>query len=86
MNLLTVPPLAFVTITGPQIISAILLATGRDARRNSLAFLLGVALAITAGTMLAYWITSQFERDVGPSGQGTVKTVSTDWSSCSSCF
>jgi threonine/homoserine/homoserine lactone efflux protein len=78
MSLLTVLPLAFVMIAGPQIISAILLATGQDARRNSLAFLAGAALAITVGTMVAYWVTSLLERAAGPSGQGTVKTV-IDW-------
>jgi threonine/homoserine/homoserine lactone efflux protein len=78
VSLLTVLPLAFVMIAGPQIISAILLATGHDARRNSLAFLAGAALAITTGTMVAYWVTSQLERAAGPSGQGTVKTM-IDW-------
>jgi threonine/homoserine/homoserine lactone efflux protein len=78
VSFLTVLPLAFVMIAGPQIITAILLATGHDARRNSLAFLAGAALAITAGTMIAYWITSQLERAASPSGQGTVKTV-IDW-------
>jgi small neutral amino acid transporter SnatA (MarC family) len=78
VSFLTVLPLALVMIAGPQIISAILLATGHDARRNSLAFLAGAALAITAGTMLAYWRTGQLERAAGPSGQGTVKTV-IDW-------
>ena len=51
MSFLTVLPLAFVMIAGPQIISATLLATGPDARRNSLALLAGAALAITARTM-----------------------------------
>jgi threonine/homoserine/homoserine lactone efflux protein len=78
VSFLTVLPLAFVMIAGPQIITAILLATGRDARRNSLAFLAGAALAITAGTMVAYWVTSLLERAASPSGQGTVKTV-IDW-------
>jgi hypothetical protein len=78
MGFLTVLPLAFVMIAGPQIISAILLATGNDARRNSLAFLAGAALAVTAGTMVAYWVTGLLERAAGPSGQGTVKTV-IDW-------
>jgi small neutral amino acid transporter SnatA (MarC family) len=50
VSVLTVLPLAFVMIAGPQIITAVLLATGRDPRRNSLAFLTGAALAITAGT------------------------------------
>jgi threonine/homoserine/homoserine lactone efflux protein len=78
VSFLTVLPLAFVMIAGPQIISATLLATGRDARRNSLAFLAGAALAITAGTMVAYWVTSLLEQAAGPSRQGTVKTV-IDW-------
>jgi hypothetical protein len=48
VNLLAILPLAIVMIAGPQIISATLIATSQDARRNSLAFLAGVALAITA--------------------------------------
>jgi threonine/homoserine/homoserine lactone efflux protein len=78
VSFLTVLPLAFVMIAGPQIISATLLATGRDARRNSLAFLAGAALAVAAGTLVAYWVTSELERAASPSGQGTVKTV-LDW-------
>jgi threonine/homoserine/homoserine lactone efflux protein len=78
VSFLTVLPLAFVMIAGPQIITAILLATGHDARRNSLAFLAGAALAITAGTTIAYWVTGLLERTAGPDGQGTVKTV-IDW-------
>ena len=35
MSFLTVLPLASVMIAGPQIVSATLLATGRDPRRNS---------------------------------------------------
>jgi hypothetical protein len=66
MSFLTVLPLAFVMIAGPQIISATLLATGPDARRNSLAFLAGAALAITAGTMVAYWATSLLEQTADP--------------------
>jgi small neutral amino acid transporter SnatA (MarC family) len=71
MSFLTVLPLALVMIAGPQTISAILLASGHDTRRNSLAFLAGAALAITAGTMVAHWATSLLERAAGPSGQGT---------------
>ena len=78
MSFLTVLPLAFVMIAGPQIISATLLATGQAPRRNSQAFLAGAALAITAGTLIAYWVTSELERAASPSGQGTVKTV-IDW-------
>lgn len=41
-------------------------------------FRAGAALAITAGTMVAYWVTGQLGRAAGPSGQGMVKTV-IDW-------
>jgi cytochrome c biogenesis protein CcdA len=47
--LLTVLPMAVVMSAGPQIVTAIFLATSREAKRNSLAFLLGIALATTIG-------------------------------------
>lgn len=53
-DLLTALPLAVVMIAGPQIVSAIVLATSAQARRNSMAFLLGVALATTVGVTIAY--------------------------------
>jgi small neutral amino acid transporter SnatA (MarC family) len=68
VSLLTVLPLALVMIAGPQI-TAILLATGHDARRNSLAFLAGAALAITAGTMVAHWVTGLLERAPARAGR-----------------
>jgi small neutral amino acid transporter SnatA (MarC family) len=40
-------PLAFVMIAGPQILSAIFLATSEDWRRNSAAFVAGAAVSIT---------------------------------------
>lgn len=46
MNLLSVLPLALVMIAGPQIITAIFLVSGRDPKRNSLAFLAGAGLAV----------------------------------------
>lgn len=78
MNLLAILPLAIVMIAGPQIISATLIATSQDARRNSLAFLAGVALAITVGTMVVYWAASLAESSTGPRSQGAVGTV-IDW-------
>jgi threonine/homoserine/homoserine lactone efflux protein len=78
MDVLAVLPLAFVMIAGPQIISAIMLATGRDARRNSLAFLAGAALAITVGTMVAYWLFRLVDISARPTSKGTVGTV-IDW-------
>jgi hypothetical protein len=41
-------------------------------------FLVGASLAITAGAMVAYWVTGQLGRAAEPSGQGTVQTV-IDW-------
>jgi cytochrome c biogenesis protein CcdA len=78
VNLLAILPLAIVMIAGPQIISATLLATSQDARRNSLAFLAGVALAITAGTMVAYWVTGLVKSTARDTSQGTFATV-IDW-------
>jgi threonine/homoserine/homoserine lactone efflux protein len=78
VNLLAVLPLAIVMVAGPQILTAILLATSEDARRNSLAFVAGVALAITVGTMVAYWLTSLIKTSAGSERQGTVGTV-IDW-------
>jgi hypothetical protein len=78
VNLLAILPLAIVMIAGPQIISATLIATSQDARRNSVAFLAGVALAITAGTMIAYWVTGLVKTSTRPASQGTFATV-IDW-------
>jgi hypothetical protein len=52
--ILTVLPLAFVMIAGPQIISAVFLATSVDWARNSLAYLAGAALSITVAVTAAY--------------------------------
>jgi small neutral amino acid transporter SnatA (MarC family) len=41
-------PMAFVMIAGPQILSAIFLATSEDWRRNSAAYVAGAALSVTA--------------------------------------
>ncbi|MFE0593705.1 GAP family protein [Micromonospora echinospora] len=54
MNLLSVLPLALVMVAGPQIISAVFLASGRNARRASLAFVLGAGFALFVGLGLWY--------------------------------
>jgi len=53
-KLLAVLPLVFVMIAGPQIISAIFLATSADWARNSAALLVGAALSISAVITIAY--------------------------------
>jgi cytochrome c biogenesis protein CcdA len=50
--------MAFVMSAGPQIVAATFLATSRDAKRNSLAFLGGVAVATTIGVTIFYFLGS----------------------------
>jgi hypothetical protein len=54
MNFLTLLPMAFVMIAGPQILSAVFLATSDDWRRNSAAYIFGAALSITLFVTLAF--------------------------------
>jgi threonine/homoserine/homoserine lactone efflux protein len=78
VSFLSVLPLAVVMVAGPQLISAVMLATGQDARRNSLAFLAGAALAVTVGTLVAYGLFRVVEIAARPTSKGTVGTV-IDW-------
>lgn len=57
--LLTILPMAVVMSAGPQIVTAIFLATSRDAKRNSLAFLTGVAVATTIGVSVFFFLSSK---------------------------
>jgi hypothetical protein len=50
--------MAFVMIAGPQILSAIFLATSENWRRNSAAYIAGAALSITAIVTIAYFAGS----------------------------
>jgi Sap, sulfolipid-1-addressing protein len=65
VNFLTLLPMAFVMIAGPQILSAIFLATSEDWKRTSIAYITGAALSITAFVTLAYLLGGG--RDGGPS-------------------
>jgi small neutral amino acid transporter SnatA (MarC family) len=84
VDVLAILPLAIVMVAGPQIVSAIVLATGQDARRNSLAFLAGVALAITVGTMVAFWLFRLVKTSAPAEGKARSGPLSTGWSSRSS--
>jgi Sap, sulfolipid-1-addressing protein len=53
-GLLTVLPLAIVMVAGPQLLSAIFLATSEGWQKNSAAFLAGVLLAVTGFVTAAY--------------------------------
>ncbi len=55
-DLATILPMAFVMCAGPQIITAILLATSENSRKNSLAFLAGVGTAVVVVTTALYLI------------------------------
>jgi cytochrome c biogenesis protein CcdA len=58
---LTVLPMAVVMSAGPQIVTAIFLATSRNAKKNSLAFLVGVAAAATLGVSVFYLLGGRFD-------------------------
>ena len=69
MSLLTVLPLAVVMVAGPQILSAIFLATSGEWRRNSAAYVFGASLSISAVVTLAYLLSD------GASRQGTSNDI-----------
>lgn len=56
MNIAKIIPMAVVMIAGPQILSAIFLATSENWRRNSLAFVAGAALSITLIVSIAFFV------------------------------
>jgi threonine/homoserine/homoserine lactone efflux protein len=58
MNLAKIIPMAFVMIAGPQILTAIFLATSQSWRRNTAAFLAGAALSITLVVTVAYFVST----------------------------
>jgi threonine/homoserine/homoserine lactone efflux protein len=51
-------PMAFVMIAGPQILSSIFLATSENWRRNSIAYISGAALSITAIVTAAFLLST----------------------------
>ena len=57
MTLAKIIPLAFVMIAGPQILSAIFLATSEDWRGNSAALVAGAAVSITAVVTAAFFLS-----------------------------
>jgi hypothetical protein len=54
VNFLTLIPMAFVMIAGPQILSAIFLATSHEWQRNSLAFVTGATGSVLIVVTIAY--------------------------------
>jgi hypothetical protein len=58
VGLLQILPMAFVMIAGPQILSAIFLATSQNWAKNSAAYVFGAFLSITAFVTAAYFLGS----------------------------
>lgn len=56
MDFAKILPMAFVMIAGPQILSAIFLATSENWRRNSAAYVVGAAISISAFVTVAYLV------------------------------
>jgi hypothetical protein len=61
-------PMAFVMVAGPQIVTAILLATGTRPRRESAFFLLGAGVATFIGVTASYFLTGLVKRGGAPLG------------------
>lgn len=78
MTLAAILPLSFVMIAGPQIISAFFLATSKDWGRDSLSYLAGAAVSITAVVTLAYVVASGTTQAADSRMEGTAGTV-IDW-------
>jgi Sap, sulfolipid-1-addressing protein len=55
VTFLKILPMAIVMVAGPQILSAIFLATSENWRRNSLAYVSGAALSITLVVSIAFF-------------------------------
>jgi Sap-like sulfolipid-1-addressing protein len=68
-------PLAITMMAGPQIMTAIVLVTHAEAVRVSLAFLIGVAVAATLGTTLAYLLGDSLGGLGNPSDTGSTGTI-----------
>jgi hypothetical protein len=72
-SFLTVLPLAFVMVAGPQIISAIFLATSEKWQKNSAAFLAGVLITVTLFVSVAYVLVRVLFDAAGSSGESSTK-------------
>ncbi len=62
-------PMAFVMVAGPQIVTAILLATGTRPRRDSAFFLLGAGVATFIGVTASYFLTGLVKGRGAASGE-----------------
>ena len=65
MNQLRILPMAFVMIAGPQVLTAIFLATSEHWQRNTAAYLAGATLSIPLVVSLAYLLSPGAPRQGG---------------------
>lgn len=73
---LKILPLAITMMAGPQIMSDIIFITSRRPVRINAAFVIGVAIAATAGTAIAAGLVSLLGLDLGsPSDAGSTGTM-----------
>ena len=70
MTFLTILPMAFVMIAGPQFISSVFLATSINWPRNSAAYIAGAALSISLIVTAAYFVTKAAKGGGGSSASG----------------
>jgi Sap, sulfolipid-1-addressing protein len=76
VTFLTILPMAFVMIAGPQIISAVFLATSVGWQRNAAAYVAGAALSITLFVTAAFFVTKAAKGGGGaPASGGTGDTL-----------
>jgi Sap-like sulfolipid-1-addressing protein len=71
VDIVTVLPLAFVMIAGPQIISAVFFATAESWARSSAAYVVGAALSITIVVTAAYLLADVIGDDGGGGDSGS---------------
>lgn len=57
MEWLSILPAAFTMVAGPQIISAVVLTTSSKPRQNSVAYILGVAIAVSLGVLITFTVS-----------------------------
>jgi small neutral amino acid transporter SnatA (MarC family) len=69
VNLVSVLPLAFVMVAGPQIISAVFFATSVNWKGASAAYVLGAAVSVTAFFTAAYPVAKGAKTSRGGSAE-----------------
>ncbi|MCI4065076.1 GAP family protein [Micromonospora sp. R77] len=79
MNLLTVLPLAFVMVAGPQVVSAIFLAASRDPRRSSVTYLVGAALGTLVASTVWYGVFRLVRHTAGNGTKDSGSRHLIDW-------